>query len=350
MLAKTTGATLAGLAASLLLAGAAHAQVAKGSCGVTASGATSTSIRYDPFSASGLQQVDVPLTLTRYVSGGAKTQQVFFVMTRPDGSPPYQMTVTAPGGTALGKVLYTETEASASGRPVMQASASDQIYYNFGGAQQPDTVTYQLKITVPAGTDLRAGEPITFGIRYVCDGIGGLSDVTTAAVNPAAVSINVRVMSALRATYAGTTMDFGEIGGISADTSTVPVGASKVTSDLNRFLVLSSGAYAVTLKSENGFTLRNGGATPGDSIRYSLRFLGRDLSDASPTPTVQALLVNCRPAGVIAPGELLPIQARLLEGGQGKNPSSAYRDVLTVTFAPLADANGGTETCSAGRL
>lgn len=352
MLAKTTGATFAALAASLLLVGTAHAQANdKGTCGVTASGATSTSIRYDPFSASGLQQVDVPLTLTRNVNGGAKTQQVYFIMTRPDGSPPYQMTVFAPNsGVSLGKVLYTETEAAASGRPVAQNNVNDQIYYNFGGAQQPDSVTYQLKITIPAGTDLRAGEPITFGIRYVCDGTGGMASVTTAAINPAAVAINVRVMSALRATYAGTALDFGEIGGISADTTTVPAGATKATSDMNRFLVLSSGAYSVAIKSDNAFTLRNGGGAANDSIRYSLRFLGRDLTDASPSPTTQALLVNCRPSGVIAPGELLPIQARLLEGGQGKNPSPIYRDVLTVTFTPLADANGGSETCSTGGL
>lgn len=351
MLAKTTRATLAGLVASLLVAGTAHAQANdKGTCGVTASGATSQAIRYDPFSANGLQQVEVPLQLTRKANGGAKTQQVYFIMTMPDGSPAYTMTVIPPGGGAsLGKVLYTVSEANASGRPVAQSNASNQIYYNFGGAQQPDTVTYTLLITVPAGTDLRAGQPITFGVRYVCDGTGGMGSVTSPTDDPAAVSIDVRVMSALRATYAGTALDFGEIGGISADTSTVPAGATKVTSPANRFLVLSSSAYSVAIKSDNAFTLKNGGGTPDDSIRYNLRFLGRDLTSTTPGATTQALLVNCRPSGLVA-GEQLPIQARLLEGGQGKNPSPLYRDLLTVTFSPLADANGGSETCSAGTL
>lgn len=314
-------------------------------CGVTAVGAAGATIKYDPFGANGLQQVDVPLVLTRNADGGAKTQRVFFVMTMPNDAPAYEMTVFALGsnkGTSLGKVLYRESELATSARPQSDINLSDQIYYNFGGAgvTTPDTVTFDLRITVPPGADLRAGLPITFGVSYVCDGTGGMDSVGTPLHLPTAVSINVNVMSALRAFYAGTTLDFGEVGQVPN-----PIGTNVVTtSPLNHFGVLSSGAYSVALKSDKGFTLTNGGTGTANSIAYQLNVLGRQLTSSTPNATTQALLVNCRPSG-LQTGENIYVQGKLLQGGAGKNPSPNYTDTLTVTFTPLIDANAGTTTC-----
>lgn len=356
---RSTLARLAGLAAALLLAGTAHAQSGGGGgpkpkplCGLTASGATAATIKYDPFGSNGLQSVEVPLAITRKVSPDSpneKTQQVYFVMTMPADAPNYQMEVYALGSTTttLGNVLYRENDPLLANKPTISNSASNQINYNFGGASQPDTVIFNLRITVPAGTDLRAGQPISFGIRYVCDGTGGMQNVTTQTNLANAVSIDVRVMSALRAYYAGSVLDFGEIG-----TVPNPIGANVVTtSAANHFGVLSSGAYSVALKSDNGFQLKNGGAGANNMIAYQLNFLGQPLTSATPNATTQALLVNCRPAGITPTstsysGDRLYIQGKLLQGGQGKNPAPNYSDVLTVTFTPLIDANAGSANCN----
>lgn len=338
---KSLVASLACAVTTLCFAGGAQAAT-KGTCGITAAGATSATIKYDPFSSSGLQQVDVPLVITRNIDGAAKTQQVYFVMTMPSNAPNYTMQVFALGSTTttLGNVLYRENDPALLNKPTISNVAPNQINYNFGGKEQPDSVTFNLKITVPAGTDLRAGEPINFGIRYVCDGTGGMANVDSPTNQPTAVSINVRVMSALRAFYAGSALDFGEIG-----TVPNPIGTTLVqTAPDNRFGVLSSGAYRVSLKSDNGFRLSNGGTTNNDLIRYKLRFIGRDLDSTTPNATTEALRIDCNPGGLTV-GDSLPVQGTLQEGGAGKNPAPNYSDVLTVTFEPLIDASVGTQAC-----
>jgi hypothetical protein len=340
---KSLVVSIMGMVFALTLANVAHAQPKpKPLCGITAVGATGATIKYDPFGTSGLQQVDVPLVITRKADGAEKTQQVFFILSMPNDAPDYQITATGPNnGGDLGKILYRDSEVMGSNRPIADLNASDQIHYNFGGATQPDSVTFNLKVTVPPGADLRAGLPITFGIWYLCDGTGGMQDVkTTALYQPSAVSINVRVMSALRAFYAGSALDFGEIG-----TVPNPIGTALVqTAPDNRFGVLSSGAYRVSLKSDNGFRLSNGGPTANDLIRYKLRFIGRDLDSTTPNATTEALRIDCNPGG-LSIGDSLPVQGTLQEGGAGKNPAPNYSDVLTVTFEPLIDASVGTQAC-----
>ncbi|KHK93547.1 hypothetical protein [Novosphingobium malaysiense] len=321
----------------------AHAAPPSGSCGVTGTAVASTGIYYDPFGTTGLQQATIPLTLTRTTgSGGAKTQEVYFVLTQPAGSPAYQVQATEPGGSTYTNVLYYENAVPAN-LPTISTNTSGQIAYIFGGASQPDTATFNILVTVPPGTDLSAGKPITFGIRYVCKGTGGLSNVETPTDQSNAVTIDVHVLSALRTYYAGSTLDFGEIGNI----STASLGAApRRTSPSNYVSVLSSGAYGVTLSSANGFLLKKpGAATADDQVAYQLKFLGMSVDHASnPTPGTTAISRSCQRAGLNS-GNQLYIQGTLEEGGQGKNPSPTYSDTLTITVTPLISTDSGTDAC-----
>ena len=161
-----------------------------------------------------------------------------------------------------------------------------------------------------------------------------------------AVVFPVTVLSALRTYYAGTALDFGEIGNITTASLT---GTPQKTSLGNYVFVQSSGAYSVTLSSQNGFKLFKPGATvTNDKINYRLRFLGSDVDSTtvSSGPGATAISRNCVRATLSTAGNSLPIQATLLEGGQGKNPSPTYADVLTVTVTPLVYSDPGTNTCA----
>ena len=339
-------AKLFALSVSLLVAAAgtsAHAAGAGLPCGVTGAASAGASVTYDPFSPNGISSVPVSLTLTRATDGGGKkTQEAYFILTKPAGTPAYQVQATIPGGTTYSNVLYGE-DMLPSNIPVISNVTPGQIAYNFGGAASPDTVTLNLLVTVPANVDLSAGGTINLGIRYVCKGTGGMPDVTTPTNQPNAITIDVHVLSGLRTFYAGSALDFGEIGTV---TTASLVGSPQRTPSSNYVAVQSSGAYSVELRSANAFKLKNGGSTANDAIGYSLKFLGLTATNASAAmPGALAISRICKRAGVPQPGQSLYIQATLLEGGQGKNPSPSYSDVLTVTVAPLISTNLGVSDC-----
>jgi hypothetical protein len=323
----------AAAALAALLPAAASAQT----CGVTGSAVAPQSINYDPFSASGLQQVDIPLTLTRRVSSGeGRTQQVNFVLTRPVGSPAYEITYA---GTSI---LYTE--GNLMGRPRLNSRDAGEINYNFGGGTQPDTVTLPtpIRVTVPANVDLSAGRPIEFDIVYVCDGVGGLANVTTPTVLRAAVRINVNVQSALQASYVGSILDFGQVGNVSTSEVQSASGRFTTSATMNNVRVASSGPYRVELTSQNNFRMTYAGGNLGSSsqtIQYALGFLGQRV-----TTGIQFSSTTCARAGV--GGVNLPVQARLLEGGQRKAPSTGYSDIITITISPQLDSASGQVPCT----
>ncbi len=231
----------AGVVLAMLVSGQAFAQ----SCGVNGSAVAGTSITYDPFSPSGLQSIDIPLALTRVNgTGGKKTQEAYFILTKPAGSPAYTVEASVPGGSTYSNVLY-DSNALPAGLPTISNIAQGQISVPFGGASQPDTLTINIRVSVPANVNLSAGGTIDFGIRYVCKGTGGLSDVLTPVDRPAAVSININVLSALRASFVGTALDFGELAQVTAaQASTVKTSAS------NYVRVQSSGPYQISLAVE----------------------------------------------------------------------------------------------------
>ncbi|MGN6357471.1 MAG: hypothetical protein ACTHLU_08335 [Novosphingobium sp.] len=317
-------------------------------CGLSGSAVAPQTIQYDPFATAGLQNITIPFTLNRAVgSGGQKTQQVYFILTQPAGGPAYQMQLTFPGGSTYSNFLYYDN-AIPGGLPTASSNTPGQVYYNFLGASQPDSVTATLTVTIPPLVNVNAGDPIKFNVRYVCDGTGGMSDVTSPAVLNDAVTINVNVISALRASFVGDfyvnattgTMAFGEIGNITNANA-----SSKKTAANNHVRVQSNAPYAVSLTSALGYTMNVGGtatADPLQKIGYNLKFLSQTRGPGN----TGAINVDCLRAGV---GDSLEdnlfIQAQLAEGGAGKAPSGNYFDTLTVTITPkvITASNTGTD-------
>jgi hypothetical protein len=111
---------------------------------------------------------------------------------------------------------------------------------------------------------------------------------------------------------------------------------------VNNIRVASSGPYRVELSSQNNFRLTLAGgslANSSQTMQYALGFLGQRLTSGLPfAPT------TCARAGI--GGVNLPVQARLLEGGQRKAPSNSYSDVITITISPLLDGAGGQIQCT----
>jgi len=332
MKSSTSNFAIIGAAAALALSAPAWAAP----CGVSGQALASPTITYDPFSPNGLTQVTIPLVLTRFGTGAAKTQTVNFVLTKPVGAPNYQILYNG------SSVLYTE--GSTMGHPQVNSQASGEIHYNFGGASQPDqSSAFSLVVTVPANVDLSAGRPIDFDISYVCKGSGGLSDVNTPSKLANAIHINVNVLSALQASYVGPALDFGEVGDkTDADVATTPI----VKTGYVR--VASSGPYSVNVTSQNGYRLTFPGgnpALPAQSLNYQATFVGQTRSSAN-TATISQ---TCTRAGLAgsppSQGILLPVDVRLNSGGQTKAPAPNYQDVLTITIAPLVATTPGT-SCS----
>ena len=208
-----------------------------------------------------------------------------------------------------------------------------------------DTVQVVFTVSLPANLDLNAVEKLAFDAYFGCNIQGSQSNGEEFSGSfDNAVVFPVTVLSALRTYYAGTALAFGDI-------STVPpVPLTTIrTNPSNYVFVQSSGAYQVSLSSQNAFKMKRPSATgPNEEIRYSLKFLG-DTRDNTSTPTPGAVAINhsCIRAGLATAGQQLPIQATLQEGGQGKNPGIDYQDILTVTITPLAYTVAGTDDCGA---
>jgi hypothetical protein len=224
----------------------------------------------------------------------------------------------------------------------MNSNDAGQIYYNFLGAAAPDTATFNVQVTVPAGADLSAGGNITFDIVYKCLGTGGLADVTTATTLAQAITINVNVLSALQASYVGPVLDFGEVG----DKTTAQVqGAPGTYTKTGDIRVASSGAYEINMTSTNNYRLTFPGgnpATSGQSLAYSASLVGITRNGVSGAPVAgqTPITKTCARAGV--GGILLPVRVVLTEGGSLKTPAPAYTDFLNVTVTPQAALIGGS--------
>ncbi|WP_106638920.1 hypothetical protein [Allosphingosinicella vermicomposti] len=325
------------------LAAVSPAQAQSTRCGVTGQATAPATITYDPFSSTGLSQVTVPLILTRtrgFITG--RTNQVSLVLTKPVGAPDYDVTYQG------SRVIYTEGATGTRPRSLTAidggANAAGEIRYDFGGLFSSDiSAALNLRVTVPPNVDLSSGDPIELDILYICSGEGGLASVLTPTKLADGVRINVNVVSALQAYYAGSALDFGEIGEVNtAAVQAAP--ASYTTSASNAIRVKSSGPYQVQVQSQNNFRLTFPGgslANAAQTIQYKAQFLGTDIISNSSFGTR-----TCARAGVGGAGGTLPIRATLLEGGAGKAPSGNYADIITVTLSPVISASSGL-SCSA---
>ncbi|MGB7655321.1 MAG: hypothetical protein WBL74_07555 [Novosphingobium sp.] len=345
-----------------LAAGAMAGTAQAATCGVNGS-ATATPAVYDPFNPSGLATTNITLNLTRVnTSGGGDTREVNLYLkantatgSRADGTTITPLSVAGSASIAgIGQNIFYNFAAPPpiyAPASLLPAGSNRFLHINFTGNNAgSDTAQVTFQVSLPANLDLNAVQSLAFDAFFACNIQGGKDnglEQTGSFSN--AVVFPVTVLSALRTYFAGTALDFGEIGNITTGTlGTTP----KLTGSSNYVFVQSSGAYSVTLSSQNGFKLfRPGAATNADKVNYQLRFLGRNVDPTTnPTPGAIAITRSCQRATLSATGNTLPIQAKLLEGGSGKTPSPSYSDILTITVTPLIYTNTGTSACGAYSL
>lgn len=343
---KTLAAVMGFAAAGV----ATGAQAQTTQCGIEGY-ATAAPAIYDPFNPTGLQQTTVNLFLRRVNnSGGGDTRVVnFYLMADPatgtgaDGAVVKATSVTGSvsvDGLGL-DIFYDYTEAKPNLQPITALPTSGNRFLKIdftGNNPGSDTATAVFQITLPPLANLEATRQLAFDAVFFCNIQGGQSNGATFAgsINDA-IKFPVTVLSALRASYQGTALDFGEIGQVSDLQA-----ASHILSG-NYVRVESSGAYSVEMKSDNNYKLKKpGAATAGDEVGYKIGFLGEERTPTAYSPITK----TCARAG-IGTAQSLPIVATLVEGGAGKNPSPTYSDYLTVTVTPLAYETVTTTDCSA---
>lgn len=344
--------TLAGVVGFAAAGVATGAQAQTTQCGLTAMSAQANPVAYDPFNPSGLASTTINMTISRINPDGGGTTSVLNFYLKPN---------SATGGAANGIEIIP---LSISGQATLEGQGLDIFY---GTDEMPpatmlpitisptsqnrfakisftgnnvgsNDVNVLFQVNMPPNLNLNASQTLAFDAWFGCNIQGGkLNGQELQDSKSNAVVFPVTVLSALRASYVGTALDFGEIGLIPA----VPPAPVK-TNPANHVLVLSSGAYQVQLTSQHGYKMKRPGAvTTNDEVRYSLKFLGDTRSPAN----TSEINHTCIRAGMATTGQQLPIQATLLEGGAGKNPSTTYSDQLTVTVTPLAYETVATDNC-----
>lgn len=341
--------------AAISLGWATGAQAQSSTCGITGS-AISTPAVYDPFNNTPVI-AHVTLNLFRIdptTVNGAKTAVTSFYLrsntTDANGTKVIPTSVTISGGFSFiaGQNIFYDTTATGPfmGPPTsttVPTSGNAYLKLEFtGNNAASDPATVQFDVILPTNSNIGASTTLAFNAVFRCTTTGGGPSTDQSGTLNNAISFPVTILSALRTYYAGTALDFGEIGDISTGTlGSFPTNRTK-TSPSNYLFVQSSGPYSVTLSSQNGFQLfKPGAAVPNDKVAYRLHFLNRDVDSSTPNSLAgqTAINVNCVRAGLsavpTAVGNVLPIQATLLEGGSGKNPSPTYTDILTVTVTPL---------------
>ena len=341
-LSKLRKSAIFGVAA--LIAATGSTQAVAATCGITGS-ASASPVDYDPFGQSDLIVTQVELVLTRVNgAGGEKTDTVNFYLK--SNSPGADGTEIIPRS-AVGSInteglnldiFYDFNEAAPAVSPTTLSpnGAMRFLKVDFtGNNKDSDSVRILFDIRLPANLDLTAINELPFDAFFGCSTTGGGGPTQQSGSISNAITFPINVLSALQATYAGTALDFGEIGDVTdADVAGSP--AAYVTPPVNYVRVQSSGPYSIELTSQNNYTLTpgaSGTADPLQRVDYRLKFLGqeRDTANSSPIDYI------CPRAGVgIAAEDRLYLQAQLGEGGAGKLPSPDYRDLLTVTIAPLA--------------
>lgn len=361
---KTATIKAALLALGAMLLGWSNTALAQAAtCGIRGSASAQPAV-YDPFNPTGLATTRVTLTLTRIdptTTAGAKTAIVSFFLrsnsAAADGTSIVPVSVVGAVNNVYlpGQSIFYNFAAAA---PFMGPSTSSTnpigsnryLKVEFtGNNEQSNPVTVQFDVTVPASLNLTASTVLPFDAIYRCTTTGGGSPTDQAGSLAGAVSFPVTVLSALQASFAGTALNFGEIG-----TVTNVMAPTTTTGTGNYIRVQSSGAYVVTLSSQNAFRLKHPTgslAVPLERIAYSLKFLGLTRNNVS-NPTTGAISYNvqCARAGVGSAFEdRLYLLATLDEGGQGKTPSLGgnYSDILTVTITPQSIATTYPDDCNA---
>jgi len=332
-----TLAAVVGFAAAGVATGA-QAQTAPNICGITGRAPMVQPIIYDPFNETGVEEaiVTIPLTRENY-SGGGDTRIVnFYLKEANSGADGTRIVPVSVVGSVLVdglglNIFYGSTDGAPNLTSIdaLPSSTNRFLKINFtGNNEASNTANATFKITLPPLSNLEATRELAFDAYFTCNIQGGRynGEVQTGGFIPGAIVFPVTVLSALRASYQGAALDFGEIGQVTT------AQASGVSLTGNSVRVESSGAYSVKLESDNKYLLKKPGAATGqDEIGYQINFLGQTRSSVN-LPTTP-ITKTCSRAG-IGTAQSLPITATLVEGGAGKNPSTTYTDFLTVTLTP----------------
>lgn len=339
---KLFAAAAAFIGGAMLLASPAEAQVRQ--CLITAQ-STPAVANYDPFNPTALTLNAVAITFTRAETpGGAHADRVdMYIKSQTSAANGMQMiptTVVGSGSaTGLNQNIFYNTPGPVPNItvPLGNSPVAGVLRWDFSGNNTAsNTFTVNFNLVVPANLDLTASSNLVFDIEYGCNGSGGGPPFSERATAPNAFTLSIKVLSALQATYVGANLDFGEVGDkTTADVLLAPATYSTPATG-NNVRVLSSGPYKVEMASQNAYRLTFPGGNPGTAVQrlnYKALFLGQTVFNGSPAFTA----VTCARAGVPAvEADLLPIRATLLEGGDGKQLSPDYKDVITVTVSPLA--------------
>ncbi len=352
------------LATGLAMAVAGIAGVAQAAtCGITGTATASGGV-YDPFNPVPVAPASITLNLTRInPAGGGKTNVVNFYLksssAAADGITIVPTSVVVTGSvTGLNQnIFYNFAAAPPTIAPTTLSPIPPNNFLKIeftGDNLASDTAMVTFQITVPPSLNLNASTTLPFNAEFACSTTGGGPPTQQTGSLPNAVTFPITVLSALQASFAGTALDFGEIGTVTTLQVTGAPGSYR-TNPTNHVRVQSSGPYQVQLSSLNAFRLKHPSgilANAVETVGYNLKFLGQNKNFGnSGTPGQTVITQTCARAGVGASFEdTLGIQGTLLEGGQGKTPSPTYSDTLTVTVTPLAAATAAPTDCTAFTL
>jgi hypothetical protein len=346
---KLLGAFAALVAAAGLFAPPAEAQTRR--CLVTATSASSVAT-YDPFVGAGVNITNVAITFTRANGpGGAKPAMMdFYIQAQSSAANGIQLIPTSAVGagtpTGLNQNIFFDTPGPTPSiaTPLAATPPAGVLRWAFtGNNAASDVFTINFTVVIPVNIDLTASSNILFDIQYGCDGTGGGPQFSERSVAPNAYTLQITVKSALQATYVGAALDLGEVGNKTTAQVLADQAGFSTPATGNNISIRSSGPYKVEMSSQNAYRLTFAGGNPAtavQSMKYKALFLGQTVSNASPSFSA----VTCSRAGVLpTQADLLAIRATLLEGGDGKQLSPLYKDVITVTVSPLAAGPVGVD-------
>lgn len=338
-------AFIAGVA---MLPAAAQAQVRQ--CLVTAQSAPAT-LNYDPFNPTQLTLNNLAITFTRTNGpGGAKPSTIdMYIRSTNSNANGMQLipisVVGAGSATGLNQNIFYNTPGPVPNItvPLPNSPVAGVLRWDYSGNNAAsDVFVVTFNVVLPPNLNLEASSSLVFDIEYGCNGTGGGPPFSERNVAPNAFTLNINVLSALQATYAGPALDFGEVGDkTDGDLISTPIIRN------GNVRVASSGPYNIEMTSQQGYRMTYAGgnpATEAQNLRYETTFLGQTRDPGN----TGAITRTCVRAGLGAPplsgGVLLPVSVRLLEGGNDEVPSPTYQDNLIVTVSPLAATTPGV-TC-----
>ncbi len=327
--------------------------MAAGQCGLTTVSGGTANLTYDPFSGTTTNLTITGLQLSRVNGGGGqKTANIEFYVK--GNSAAQNGTILIPtsavgsgSGGPTGSNIFFGTNQTPPILNINSGSPAPGVFrWAFtGNNAASDIFTLNINFQLPPNLNLIAGTTLPFDIVYSCNGTGGGGPFTDTGTVSNAIVVNITVLSGLQASYVGTNLDFGEIGNLTTATVTGAPG-TYTTPSTNYIRVASSGPYSVAMTSQNNYKLTFSGGNlgnPAQTVLYQALFLGQSPTTASPTFNT----VTCVRAGTDAALGILPIRAKLLEGGVGKTPAGLYNDILTVTVTPLLSGAPSQQTCPA---